>query len=297
MELDYIKDFIMMAKYEDLCETAEHLFISQSTLSRHIKSIEDYLNVQLFERSSRNMILNKYGEIFLKYALQMVQLDEACKRALLEEEEQNGDVLHLATLGTSNGYCILDVIEKFQKEHPEYQICIHESDTEENWERLRRMECDFAFVLERKEEHMGVKRIRFATDALVAVLPADHVMASNSAVNAYLLKGEPLLLFDKSSYIHKLCLRIFEKDNIRPKIMVTGFRSENLIDLVDKQMGIALMMRKEAEEYAGDNMNILLFEPEVAVNINMVYRQERTLRKIDLEFLECVQSVLKLSIN
>lgn len=293
MELDYIKDLIMIAKCKNLYEAADNLFVSQSTLSRHIRSIEEHLNVQLFERSAHNMVLNKYGEIFLKYAVQMVQLEEDCKDALLQEEIVKGDVLHLATLGTSNGFFISDVIENFRIKHPYYQTNIHESDTDENWERLNQGDSHFAIVLEQKEEYLGAKRIHLATDSLVAVLPRSHPLASGPAVNTYQLKNEPLLLFDKSSYIHKLCLRIFKKENIHPRIAVTSFRSENLIDLVDKKMGIALMMRMDAEEYAEGTMVILPFEPEISVNINMIYKQERVLRKIDLEFLECVQAVLR----
>lgn len=292
MELDYIKDFIMMAKYEDLFETSERLFISPSTLSRHIKSIEDDLNVQLFERSSRSMKLNQYGEIFLNYSKQMIQLDDICRKVLNNEQERNGDVLHVATLGAANGYLISGLLESFKRGYPAYQVYVHEADTMENWERLRRLECDFVFVLERKEEHIGVDRICFGSDVLAAIMPKKHPLTGYRAVNAYLLRTEPLLLFDKCCYIHQLCQSLFEKEKIKPKVAVTAFRGENLIDLVQKEMGIAILMQEEARENIADDICILPIEPEVKVNINLVYRQARKFREIDKEFLKHAELVL-----
>ena len=68
MEIEYIKEFVVLAETENYLEAAESLFISQSTLSKHIKIIEKELDVQLFDRTTRKVHLNKYGKMFLKYA-------------------------------------------------------------------------------------------------------------------------------------------------------------------------------------------------------------------------------------
>ena len=68
MEIEYIKEFVVLAETENYLEAAESLFISQSTLSKHIKIIEKELDVQLFDRTTRKVHLNKYRKMFLKYA-------------------------------------------------------------------------------------------------------------------------------------------------------------------------------------------------------------------------------------
>ena len=293
MEIRYIKDFIMMAEYEDLFETSEQLFISQSSLSRHIKSIEEELQIQLFDRGARNMKLNAYGEIFLKYARQIVQLDEACKAELGHEEVKKANVLHISSLSASVGYGITDLLESFNREYPEYQISIHEADSDTNWERLRRYESDFAFVLEYNEDHTGVERLRIAKDHLVAVVRRDHPFAALPAISAHTIGSEPIILYDKSNFLHRYCISLFERDHVKPFVAATAFRGENMIDLVEHGMGIALLMNMDVHELENDKTVVLPVEPQRDIIVNLVYRNGMKFRQIDREFLECAEAHIR----
>ena len=83
MEIEYIKEFVVLAETENYLEAAESLFISQSTLSKHIKIIEKELDVQLFDRTTRKVHLNKYGKMFLKYAKEISHLQYLYKTAFI----------------------------------------------------------------------------------------------------------------------------------------------------------------------------------------------------------------------
>ena len=65
MELNHLKEFVVLAKIENYMEAAENLFISQSTLSKHIKSLETELGINLFDRTTRQVKLNEAGRVFL----------------------------------------------------------------------------------------------------------------------------------------------------------------------------------------------------------------------------------------
>ena len=58
MEIDYIREFVILADIGNYMEAADILFISQSTLSRHIKSIEEDLGAPLFDRTTRKVTIN-----------------------------------------------------------------------------------------------------------------------------------------------------------------------------------------------------------------------------------------------
>ena len=74
MQIDYIKEFIILAEIGNFLEAADHLFMSQSTLSRHIKSLEDDLGTPLFDRTTRKVSLNEYGHLFLPYAREISKI-------------------------------------------------------------------------------------------------------------------------------------------------------------------------------------------------------------------------------
>ncbi len=295
MELEYLKDFIVMAEYEDLFEASERLYVTPSSLSRHLRSIEDEVNVELFERASRKMKLNRYGEIFLDYARQMVQMDEACRKHLHNEQERMGNVLHVASLGMTKEDAISEALRKFMKQYPEYQVRVHEEDTFKNWDQLYRMESSFAFVMEHERSHVGVERLCFGSDMLAAALHREHPLAARQVLTAHALREESLLLFEKRSYMYQISMSIFDKERVKPRVAATAFRGENLLNLAARKMGIALLMREFAEKHIAEHENealvVLPIEPELRLEVNLVYRSggEKNRRAIERAFLECMQ--------
>lgn len=67
MNLHHIRYFIKLAQIQHYTKTAEDLMITQPTLSQAIATLEDELGVRLFEKEGRNIVLTKYGNLFLDY--------------------------------------------------------------------------------------------------------------------------------------------------------------------------------------------------------------------------------------
>ena len=59
MELKYIREFVSLAETGSYFETSERLFITTSSLSRHIKALEEELGMPLFDRTTRKVELNR----------------------------------------------------------------------------------------------------------------------------------------------------------------------------------------------------------------------------------------------
>ena len=72
MNTEEITSFVKVAKLQHMTNAAAELNISQSALSSSIKKLELELGVRLFERRGRHIELNTYGEIFLRYAENML---------------------------------------------------------------------------------------------------------------------------------------------------------------------------------------------------------------------------------
>lgn len=64
MNLVTLQYFMHIAKYKNITRSAKHFFVSQSTLSRHIISLEEELGVKLFERDNRKLELTEAGKVF-----------------------------------------------------------------------------------------------------------------------------------------------------------------------------------------------------------------------------------------
>ena len=75
LNVRYLEEFVTLTEKNNFLEAAECLFISQSCLSKHIKKLEAEIGVELFERTTRTVVLTEFGQMLLPYAKKMVGLE------------------------------------------------------------------------------------------------------------------------------------------------------------------------------------------------------------------------------
>lgn len=80
MNIDDIKTFLYVAKEKSFSRTAELLYISQSAVTARIKSLENELGCTLFDRNNSSVKLSVHGQLFLRYAKNIVDLEDESKR-------------------------------------------------------------------------------------------------------------------------------------------------------------------------------------------------------------------------
>ena len=91
MKIQYICEFTTLARLHSFLKAAEELHISQATLSRHIKRMEEEMGVLLFERTTRHVCLTKEGRIFLSYAIAIQDLYGKFKSAFHVQLANNSE--------------------------------------------------------------------------------------------------------------------------------------------------------------------------------------------------------------
>ena len=131
MELNYIKEFVVLAETRNFLDAAESLFISQSTLSRHIKILEEELGHTLFDRTTRKVSLNDFGHLYLPFAKEMVRVQYDCTTAVYNHLNNISGTITLGTIPVISQYNIYDVMEKFRTENNNFHLNVIESDTTE----------------------------------------------------------------------------------------------------------------------------------------------------------------------
>lgn len=129
MELSYIREFVVLAETGNYLEAADALFIAQSSLSRHIKSIELDLGSPLFDRTTRKVVLNGFGQAFLPYAKKMVEIQEEYENVLQSYLSGVSSTITVASIPSMVRYNITDVLAGFKQANPRYKLNILEADS------------------------------------------------------------------------------------------------------------------------------------------------------------------------
>ncbi len=287
METAYLNEFIVLAETENYLQASESLFISQSSLSKHIKSMETELGVPLFDRSTRKVELNSYGVTFLKYARQILDIQYTLTRELEDMQETQQHILRIGSIPMMAPYRITDIIVNFQRDNPGCSISLYEEESANLKDMLRKNKCDLAFIREEDSSDTEFAKFPFTSDHLVAVLPQTHPLADESSIRLEQLRDENFLFLQPDSLLYNLCTASCQKAGFTPNIAYTGKRAENILDLVNKGMGVSLLMEKPILSLTLTTPKIAIvdIEPVISTNILIYYKKNIPLSSAAKRFM------------
>lgn len=290
MDINYFREFIVLSENGNYMEAADKLFISQSALSRHIKSMEEELGVLLFDRTTRKIRLTQIGEGFLPYARRIAAMQDEYQHFLYEETHNSQRNLIIGTIPSMTQGAVAEALELFRRKHPAYHINVIEADSLQLDEMLRKKECDLAFLRNIEDEKGEFCKIPVLTDRLAAIFCADHPSAEKSSVTIEELAEEPLLWLSKNTYLHSLCRKAFEKAGLEPNVVFTSRNGNNIVYHAGRDLGVAMLMKNPAQRLVNSDVRIVDIEPPITSTIMLAYLKEKRLNKAAQQFIEMISA-------
>lgn len=290
MEINYIREFVVLAETGNFLEAAEKLFISQSSLTRHIKSLEEDLGTKVFDRTTRKVALNHFGRLFLQYAKEISRIQYEYTTAFYNETQGVHGNVKVGSIPIMMPYKITDVLSQFQRENSAFSLDVVEADSLQLVKMLRSGQCDFAFIRESDDSDNEFNKLPYATDILVALIPQTHFLANKEHIELMQLSHEPLLLLAKDTFMYSLCIGECRKAGFEPRVAFTGHRAENILDLVSKGMGIALLMKKASSSLIKPGVAVANIEPRINSVISLAYPKTATMTEAATHFLNLAKT-------
>ncbi len=287
MKLEYVHDFIVLAETGNYLRAAEQLLIAQSSLSRHIQLLEEYLGVKLFERTTRSIELSEYGHIFFPFAKEMIKLQNECNTAFFNHKKDLDGRVTIGCISEPEAYNIPDVLARFASQNSKLKVDFWGYD---DLQKLYDHTVDFIFYRKTHELNDDLVSIPFNSDCLVAVLPNDHSFATRQSISLSQLKNEKFLFLPKSSGMYNLCLSACYGAGFRPNIAYSGSHVENIIALVKANAGIALLTKKPLLRHNLAGLRLVDISPKIITPICLVYLKTSKLSPTANHFIQCVKS-------
>ena len=129
LNVRYLEEFVTLTEKKNFLEAAECLFISQSCLSKHIKKLETEIGVELFERTTRTVVLTEFGQMLLPYARKMVGLEYEFEKNVRRKIHQDSGNIVLGSIPSMKQHAITALIAGFLNENPDMTLQTIEGDS------------------------------------------------------------------------------------------------------------------------------------------------------------------------
>lgn len=293
MDIEYLQEFASLAETCNYQETADLLHISQSTLTKHIQRLEMEVGAQLFDRTTRSVKLNDFGESFYTSAKAIIGQYQLALHNLSEIQRRKENKITVGFSPALGQYGIIEAIADFSNLYPAYSDNIFETDAVE--EDLLSGRCDFIFAPEGAFSDRNVRHIVFARDVLTIIFPENHPLAKEDYVTAEQLRNEKFINHRPSRGITELerdaLFRCCKEAGFVPNITATVSFSTNVARLVSKGEGCAAMFRMHIPYNAG--VKAVNLSPEIPFVLCCFYLRDTNFKDSQQAFLNFLKKRTK----
>ena len=210
MDLHQIEIFCTLIRLNSFSKTAEALYLTQPTVSGHIKNLETELGAKLLDRLGRRVIPTEEGEVLFRYGRQLLALRDELRQEL---GEVSGKVTGLLKIGGSTipgAYILPSLIGKFRMKHPSISVQLIIADTAKVAEAVLNGDLSLGVIGARIADPR-LETHTFSKDELVVIVPSGHPWAKRKNIPLDALKGVPFILREEGSGTRRIMEDRLEK--------------------------------------------------------------------------------------
>ena len=237
-------------------KAADECYVSPSTLSNAITELETQLEVKIFERNNKKVIVTSLGQEILEKA-QQIRL-EVQNIYELVQNKSNGLSHHLSLgiIPTISPYFLPLILPKIQKEFPDLKLKIEEGQSGLLTQKVREGDLDMA-ILALPYELNGLRSLKFWEEDFYWVSHDQNKLAGRSEIKASELEQSQLMLLEDG---HCLKDHILDACNISSssKYSLKASSLNTLIQLVKGKMGTTLVPKMALKELIGNKKGLAI---------------------------------------
>ncbi len=197
MDIRQLEAFVYTVKYQSFSLAAQKLYISQPTVSAHIRSLEEEFHTQLLKRTTKSLSLTPAGTKLYSYATEILTLQQ---KAIVELANETKPQLRIGASSVPSLYFLPELLSAYHAVHPDIRVYASCSDSLDVVHKVDDGICDIGLVGTTTSD-TSCEFLPFASDELVIAAPATpHYQAYQTMPSPLdaLLK-EPFLLREDNS--------------------------------------------------------------------------------------------------
>ena len=268
-DLIYISE---VAKHKSFARAADAAFVSQPTLSAQIKKLENELNIQIFERDNKHVLITKAGEQIINQANSILEGVADLKKLATSLNSNNKTTITLGAIPTLGPYLFPKIIPNLKKNFKQIQFKLHEAQTDELLTDLRAGKIDIALLaLPFKSEGLIVKKL--FKESFELALSKSHPLNHKNSISLSDIKDETILLLNEG---HCLRDQTIDVCHLNQTQSFHATSLETLIYMTELNEGVTLLPELACKKH--HNIKVKAFKnPKPYREIIGAYRKSSSL--------------------
>ena len=281
MEIRQLEYFLMVSRVNSFTRAAERLFVSQPAVTNAVRSLEDELGIQLFDRNQKQALLTAEGKIFCAHIEQLMNGISNTLEEIHAIKNLKSGVLHIGLTAAGAVRPFVKLLKNFMESFPNIKIKLAERDAATLQGMLIENKLDLAFMwAEQEKSVLAYKKI--AAQEFFICCGRQNKFRRKNVLRFEELADEKFILLGDAAY-RKAVEKIFPT----PDVILESAHVQTVKNFVAEGFGISILPDSLAE--ADDNLTIIPLEPPLVMNLMLVYKSNRRMSHAAEAFLDLAE--------
>ncbi len=292
MEIRVLRYFQTVAREGSITRAARVLHVTQPTLSRQLKDLEDELGKKLFHRSNHSIRLTSEGVLLKKRAEEILLMIQKTEDEFLAMGDILSGDIYIGCGETHAMRFVIEVLNDLKTDYPNLHFHIYSGNSEDVVERLDKGLLDFGILI----EPVDISKYDYLElpdkDIWGVIMRKDSALASLGAIHKENLLGVPLIC-SRQAILKRAesnaFLDWFGDLFSQMDVSVTYNLIFNAALMVEQRMGYAIGLDQLIDVYSNSNLCFRPLEPRLESRINLVWKKGGVLSTASQYFLERIE--------
>ncbi|HXX53779.1 MAG TPA: selenium metabolism-associated LysR family transcriptional regulator [Thermodesulfovibrionales bacterium] len=295
MDIHHLRIFASVFRHKSFSKASEELFLTQPTVSDHIKTLEEELSCRLFDRLGRSIVPTKEADALYTHAVEIIEKADVLKEVIGQVTKEVAGELVIGASTIPGTYLIPPIIAAFRKAHPSTSFQIIVSDSKDIVGRILGHEFLIGIVGAKLTNHQ-IHYISFMEDEMIAV--AAPSLMKDSVIPLQDLTRIPMVMREEGSGTRREVEKILENKGVAPEeIKIAGiFGSTDAVkQAVKAGLGISIVSKFSVTDELRCKVlkEIRLKNVLMRRNFYIITHKKRTLPLVYRAFLEHIKQEAK----
>lgn len=288
MDIRQLEYFHAAAIFNSLTKAAQHLYVSQPTLSVAIQKLEHEIGIVLFDRSQKQFVLTTEGKIFFENIADILSRLQDTIGEMNEYKQLQKGHIKIGIPPMIGSFIFPKVLAEFKQKYPYLQLNIFEDASFGLRQSLEKGELDVGIVNLMTPSNLLATR-PLARQNFLVCLPKNHRLAKKKKIELGQLKYEQFILFKEGAYNRTLIIQECHKHDFAPHVLLSTDQIETIKSLVTDGMGISFLIEAIALK-SKEFVSLPLSEP-LYIDFGIAWNEKKYLSNAARTFIDFVAKI------
>ena len=281
MEFRVLQYFLAVTREGNISAAAQSLNLSQPSLSRQLKDLEDELGATLFIRGNRRIDLTEEGVSLRKRAGEIMQLVELTESEISEVKNNISGTLSIGAGESLSMHRITEVFRRLKENYPDIRLNVVSGDTEDLQDRLDRGLLDFALIFTDFDRNAYHHLTLEEKEIFGVIMRRDDALAEKEYITVKDLYDKPLIVSRANG------LDIFSGSQARKlQVAATYNLLYNASLMVEDGIGVAISFDGLVDTSENSSLCFRPLYPEISVSPSLIWKRHQKLSIISQLFIK-----------